>query len=76
MNLHLLLMLLAFKSPIPVDSLGVLEQPQISAPVTMKEEKAWLWTIRATGQGNESRKNNPLTEDLIPDRLIAGGKQI
>lgn len=51
MNIHLIAILLAFKSPIPVDSLPLLTQEQISAPLTLGEDKALLWSIHAMGMG-------------------------
>lgn len=51
MNIHVVLMLLAFHSPALQDSLPLLEQPQISAPRTIQEERQWLWTIRTLREG-------------------------
>ncbi len=51
MNIHVVLMLLAFHSPVPIDDVPLLTQEQISAPTTMHEEKALLWHIRAYGEG-------------------------
>ncbi len=50
MNLQVLLILLSFTSPKHQD-MPLLEQPQVSAPLTLKEDREWRWIIRTLGMG-------------------------
>lgn len=50
MNIHVMFLLLALAAPKHRD-MPLLEQPQVSAPMTLKEDAAWRWEIRAKGEG-------------------------